>query len=72
MADKTTEIVLEHLSVVRVQPGDTIVFRVSPDWRPSFEEYQRVVDETKGAFPDNRVLVLTGGTELAVIRPEAS
>lgn len=67
--EQRIEIVLEHLKVLRVEPGDVLVFRTDKtlpdatlDWIES--EARKVFGE------DQKVVVLADGMELEVVRQE--
>lgn len=67
MSDPEIEIVLRHLQVVRIQPGDTLVLRFPGTL--SLMYVQRIGEQFRTAFPDHRTVVITEGAELGVIRP---
>lgn len=54
--------------VLRVRPDDTIVVSF-PD-RLSENQFQRASEDLKATFPDNRILILEGGADITVIRPD--
>lgn len=65
MSDEV-EIVLRHLSVVRLEPGDVIVFR-SP--HPlTVEDTVRITEAFEAGFPGHRSLVVSDGLEVSVLR----
>ena len=58
---------LEHLSVLRLEPGDIIVLR-SPRML-QLDAVKRLSAEAQARFPDNKVLVLMDGVDIGVVRP---
>lgn len=59
---------LESATVLRLQPGDTIVFR-TPDHLTE-QQYRDIHDRTTSQFPGHKVAVLEGGLEIGIIRPD--
>jgi len=59
---------LEEVRVLRVQPGDTIVCRVTS--ATTHAELSEVGDRLRERFPDNQVLMLSASLELSVTRPD--
>lgn len=57
---------LEHMRIMRIQEGDTLVLQ-SPD-RMSLDEMDRMVEELRSRFTGHDIVVLEGGMELALIR----
>lgn len=66
--DGELEIVLKHLSVVRLEPGDTLVFR-SPH-ALSWEKIRRFQESVGPVFPNHLAIVLDQGMELSIVRKE--
>jgi hypothetical protein len=63
------DIVLEHLSVVRLEPGDKIVLR-APE-KLTVDAVRNVREAALNAFGEaHEVLVLSGGMEMSVLRPQ--
>lgn len=66
-----TEIVLRHLSVVQLRPGDTLVFlhpgRLSNQTKAHIAETVRRLG-TESGIPDLRRLVVEDGADLAILR----
>lgn len=58
---------LPEVSVLRVQPGDTIVFRFKE--RISDEAWEMWRTDVKGRFPDNEVMCLEG-CDLLIVRKD--
>lgn len=65
--ENETEIVLRHLSVVKIEPGDVLVFR-SPNVL-SLRQIEYLSEAVKREFPDVRCMVLSEGVELGIVRP---
>ncbi len=61
--------VFDSVAVVRVQPGDVILFR-SPD-RLSGETRARIAKMMEAIFPANEIIVLEAEMDIAVLRPGA-
>lgn len=57
---------LPHVHVVRLQPGDVLVYHV--DARVSDEMFEHIVSHSKEQFPDHQAIVLDGGMKLSVVR----
>lgn len=57
---------LEHLSVLRLEPGDTIVLRT--DGMPPQEVADNMRRFTEKHFPGHKCIVLTDGVEIGVVR----
>lgn len=67
MADDPTEIVLEHLKVLRLEPGDVLVFRYPG--RISTEGFGRLRTRFAEAFGEqHKVIALEDGADLGVVR----
>lgn len=63
------DLVLEHMTVVNVRPGDVVVLRAPH--RLTREEHDRVRETAEQCFPDDmRVIVVEGGMDVGVIRGE--
>lgn len=60
--------VFESVAVARLRPGDVVLFRSSE--RLHAEGRARVVEILEAVFPDNESIVLEGGQDIAVLRPE--
>jgi len=60
-----TEPELEHVKVMRLEPGDVIVARVAPG--TTWEDAQRLKDTLQVKFPGHEAMV-TAGAELDVLR----
>lgn len=58
----------ESAAVVSLRPGDVLLFRVPGLLRP--EQRARVVDLLNEVFPDHESVILEGGQDIAVLRPE--
>lgn len=65
--ERTIEI--EDLKRVCLDPGDTLLVRISPSWKIPDETIAKIKRILGDAFPDNEVLVLTLDAELAIVRP---
>lgn len=68
------EIKVADLSVVDLKPGDVLMLRLPDQFDAESEEgrvvVNQMVDSIKSAVPGpHSVLILSGGVELAVIRP---
>lgn len=61
------ETVLEHVRVLRVQPGDVIT--LTTDAPVDHQAADRIRQRLSQAFPNNECIVISGG-ELSVARPE--
>ena len=61
---------LEHLSVLRLEPGDTVVIRMQH--LPSDDMRWRIRDVVEREFPGHRCIVLTDGMEIGVVRRETA
>lgn len=58
---------LGDLAVLRLEPGDVLVFTAEPGLRLDHNGVQRLMERLAKRFPDHPVLVVDGGT-LGVIR----
>lgn len=63
-------LLVEETRITRLQPGDIVVVKVSR--LISDAEHDYFLDHVKPLFPDNQVLVLDGGADLAITRPEGA
>lgn len=59
----------QHVEVVRVQPGDVIVYTHSE--RLFAEEVQQVADDLSQIFPNNRCIVVDPPADIKIVRAEA-
>ena len=59
--------VLEHMTVVCVEDNDVIVIRFEREM--SSDQRERVRLMVREIFPDNKCMVLCGGAEMEVLRP---
>lgn len=59
---------LESAVVLSLRPGDVLVFRNPGFLRP--EQRKHVVDLLDEVFPDHESVILEGGQDIAVLRPE--
>lgn len=50
---------------LRLQPGDTVVLRLSVT--PTREHIEHLREDLQGAFPDNKVAVLGPDAELQIV-----
>lgn len=68
MSEPTEEldIVLKHLAVVRIEPGDTLVVRYPRSFAQQYAE--RLEKRLEDMLPGVRVIVLGDGAELSVLR----
>lgn len=57
---------LEHLSVLRLEPGDTLVFRTRD--MPSSDQIAQFSRTVEREFPGHKCIVLTDGMEIGVVR----
>lgn len=64
------ECIVESLQVLTLQEGDAIVVTYEGQHSPGERSYLRQLWEEE--FPGHRVIVLTGGTTLGVLRREKS
>ena len=60
--------VFESASVVSLRPGDALLFRCQS--RLGDAQRARVVDMLNEVFPAHESLILDGGQDVAVLRPE--
>lgn len=60
------EVEFESASVMRLQPGDVLVFRTAQ--RLSAEQCDRIGNTIEGLFPGHTCFVIEGGAELMAIR----
>lgn len=60
---------LEHAAVVRLQPGDVVLFRSPKTFH--VEQRAAVVAMLNEVFPNHESIILEGGQEIAVLRPKA-
>jgi hypothetical protein len=63
----SNEVDLEHVRIVRVQPGDVVTLTTDGPLDPQAVERVRV--KLSALFPDNECIVISGA-ELSVARPE--
>ena len=68
MEIETPESVIESCTVVRLRPGDIVLFRIPTPLR--LEERARVCAMLEEVFPAHESIVLDGGQDIAVLRPE--
>lgn len=61
---------IEEIRVVRLRPGDVVVARsaVALDQ----EDSREIAEALKSLFPDNKCILLAGGIDIEVVRPEGS
>ena len=55
-------------AVVRVRPGDVILFRCPQALSPAARE--RATGVLNAVFPDHETMILDGGQDIAVLRPK--
>lgn len=60
---------IEHLGVLKIEPGDTIVIK-SPVLL-STEQVERIKECVSRHFPQNRVMLLEAGKDIGVIKSTA-
>lgn len=61
------EVEFESASVMRLQPGDVLLFR-SPD-RLTMEQSTRVSGILEKLFPSHEIFVIDAGQDLMAVRP---
>jgi hypothetical protein len=61
--------VFESVKVASLRPGDVVLFRCRR--LLSAIERERATDVLNSIFPDNEVLILDDGQDVAVLRPES-
>jgi len=67
---ETTELhsVLESSEVVSLRPGDVVIFRAPGNL--TSDSRAHLIAMLEEVFPDHESIILEGGQELAVVRPE--
>lgn len=60
--------VFESVNVVSLRPGDVVLFRCQNRLGPNQRE--AAVDMLNDVFPDHESVILDGGQDIAVLRPE--
>lgn len=60
--------VFESANVVSLRAGDVVLFRCQHRLPPAARE--QVVDMLNEVFPDHESVILDGGQDIAVLRPE--
>jgi hypothetical protein len=61
---------LEEARILRLEPGDVIVLRTP--LRLSFEQIAELEEQVTDRFPSHKAIVLAGGMELTIARPEGT
>jgi len=61
----TEPVDLEHVRVMRVRPGDTIILTVPKDATPA--DAAQMMARMQDTWPVNKCVVLTDDTELSVV-----
>lgn len=60
---------LPHVQVVRLRPGDVLVFHVENPLTD--QEFEDIAASAKKLFPHNEAMVIEAGTRLAVVRRDS-
>ena len=60
--------VFESAKIVNLRPGDVLLFRCAQHLTAAQRE--RATAVLNGVFPDHETMILDGGQEIAVLRPE--
>lgn len=69
VTDDGTEIALERIRVLNVEPGDVVVLRC-PDGHPE-EAYRRLVEQAQALFGNGTRVVALEGIDISVVREGA-
>jgi hypothetical protein len=62
------EIVLEHLQVLRIEPGDVLVMKIPGCL--SVAQHERLHAAFEEVFPGYKAIVIEDGADLGVVRQE--
>lgn len=68
MIEETPLSVFESAAVVSLRPGDVVLFRCPQVLRA--KQRDSVVDMLNEVFPGHESVILDGGQDIAVLRPE--
>lgn len=60
--------VFESVNVASLQPGDVVLFRCPNRLGPN--QHAAAVEMLNEVFPDHESVILDGGQDIAVLRPE--